>query len=210
MQIVINVPKSSPPSHASACQTTARAVVLLLDDERASPGGPWHQAVLTWENQHIRKLVRRARGAAWDKITTIPGVTVIEGDTTVRAFVPGRVDETPVEIAKLQLSGLDLPNIPTPQKTLPTPSLLVAVCPDPALPTGKAAAAAGHAAQLAFRRTPQPLVDVWRSAGFSVVVEFPDRVTWQERCATDVIAVRDAGFTVVAPGTITATARWLL
>jgi peptidyl-tRNA hydrolase len=209
MQLVVHVPKSLPPDHDAACRAAARAVVGLLDDERAAPGGEWYPAVRRWNDGRIRKHVRRARGSAWQRAAALPGSTVTDAGAEVRAFVPTSTDEVPAEIAKLQLQGLDLarPDTPRPDDRHPD-GVVVSLSADPVLPTGKAAAAAGHAAQLAWMQMDDDRRHRWRDRGFAVVVEHPELPQWEELVAAAQVVVRDAGFTVVAPGTVTALARW--
>jgi peptidyl-tRNA hydrolase len=84
----------------------------------------------------------------------------------------------------------------------------VSITPEPRLTTGKAAAAAGHAAQLAYLEMDGPRRASWAAIGFPVAVELPATEEWEERLATSQVVVEDAGFTEVAPGTATAVARW--
>ena len=48
----------------------------LLADERSAPGGPWHEAVRTWRDVQIRKLVRRADGKRWEDEVEVPADNV--------------------------------------------------------------------------------------------------------------------------------------
>lgn len=208
MQLIINVDKTHPPTRTSACQSVATAVVALLDDERCQPGGPWQQPVARWSAGRIRKHVRRARASAWQSTHNVPGITVTVGHTQVRALVPGPVDAIPPMIAKLQLSGLHLPD-PNPHVVLPavTPgTLLIAVTPEPRLSDGKAAAAAGHAAQLAAANVGTTTAEHWKRAGYPMVVIQPDQHLWNNCVAHADVTVTDAGFTEVVGGTVTACA----
>jgi peptidyl-tRNA hydrolase len=94
--------------------------------------------------------------------------------------------------------------------------------PEPAMTVGKAAAQVGHATMLlAALLTADDRVaelDCWAVDGYRCAVrtacprqwsalapgEQPERA-WLERC---VLVVRDAGFTEVAPGTVTCAAQW--
>ena len=48
----------------------------------------------------------------------------------------------------------------------------------------------------------------WQDAGFPVRVERPDRAAWADLAATAPVSVMDAGFTEIAPGTVTTLAAW--
>ena len=210
MQLVSLVDKVSPPDHSAVCEAAAMAVVSLLADERAQPGGEWSPAVQRWLAGRIRKHVRRARGAAWDHAQDLAGVTVSHAGAQVRAFVPMSTTALPKEISKLQMQGFALadPHVARDVTLVPLGPVVVSICPVPVLPTGKAAAAAGHAAQLAARDMVESRLAMWAHGGFPVVVEHPPMSAWAILVSTSQVVVVDAGFTEVAPGTCTALARW--
>lgn len=210
MQLVVRVEKSCPPTHTEVCEATAAAVAALLADPRAAAGGEWYPRVRRWTAGRIRKHARRARGAAWARASRLDGVTVERGSAQVRAFVPGPVDQVPRDLARLQLSGLDLDD-PAPRHAVAVEAggpVVVSLRSADRLTTGKAAAAAGHAAQLAGMAMDPARLEAWVSAGFGVAVEHVEQARWAELCDTAPVVVADAGFTEVDPGTVTATARW--
>jgi peptidyl-tRNA hydrolase len=201
MQLALRIEKAAPPSHLAICEAAAMAVVRLLTDPRSEPGGEWHDAVAAWESRRIRKVARRARGARWEALADLPGVLVDHDGALARAFVPGPVTEVPPLISKLQVGGTDLPRDDEPKPPPEEPYALVTLDPGVAMTTGKAAAQCGHAAQLLLRARGE-----W--PGLRVrVVEADD---WARSVAEADVAVRDGGFTEVAPGTMTAVARLIL
>ncbi|PRX04094.1 UNVERIFIED_ORG: peptidyl-tRNA hydrolase [Actinomadura viridilutea] len=214
MQLVARAEKTAPPAHGAVCAAAATAVATLLTDPRAAdPEGEWHPSVRRWESGRIRKVMRRARGARWADAQRPPGVTVDVCGAQVRALVPGPVDEVPPEIAKLQVSGLDLPDEDEPKPPPEPPYAAIALNPHVAMSTGKAAAQSGHAAHLLLRQAPPPQVHAWIEGGLRVhLVRAGDRrgvgsggdVPWERCVDRATVAVRDAGFTEVAPGTMTA------
>lgn len=209
MQLVVHVDKADPPSRTAVCAAAARAVVALLHDPRAAD--EWEPAITRWTDGRIRKHVRRAtRPAAWDRAAALPGVTVEHDGARVRAFVPCATDEVPRDVARLQLTGTELPDPDPLPHADPVPGgpLVVSLAPDPPMPAGKAAAAAGHAAQLAASAMPDVRREHWAADGFPVVVEQPGPARWAELTTTAPVRIVDAGLTVVAPGTTTAVARW--
>lgn len=206
MQLVVRVEKTAPPTRTAACEAAAMAAVRLLDHDEAR--GDWRPAVERWMAGRIRKHVRRARGARWERAAALPGVTVTHDGAQVRAFVPGPTDAIPSELARLQLSGLELAD-PAPRADAPGGALVVvSLQPDPRLGDGKAAAACGHAAQLAWMRAPGPLRARWVAQGMRVAVEQPAAQRFAELVARAPVVVRGAGLTEVDPGTVTAVARW--
>ncbi|NXY99730.1 peptidyl-tRNA hydrolase, partial [Streptomyces sp. BR123] len=108
LPLVVRIEKAEPPARTDALETAARAVLVLLSDERAHGEGEWAQAVRDWQDARIRKVVRRARGAEWRKAGTLPGITVHGASAEVRVFPPIPLDGWPKELAKLQVSGTDL------------------------------------------------------------------------------------------------------
>ena len=210
MQLVAHIERSAPPTRTAVCAAAAVAVVRLLADERARPGGEWYPPVRRWTDGRIRKHCRRARGAAWERLWELPGVTAEVAGAEVRALVPTSTDEIPRVVAKLQLSGseLDDPNACRAVDPVPGGPVVVSLCPEPFLPLGKAAAASGHAAQVTRLRMSLERLAAWTDAGFPVVIEHPDLARWTRLRSHAPVEIVDAGFTAVAPGTCTALARW--
>ncbi|WP_327417024.1 aminoacyl-tRNA hydrolase [Streptomyces sp. NBC_01233] len=206
LPLVVRIEKAEPPARTDALETAARAVLVLLTDERAQGGGEWAEAVRDWQDARIRKVVRRARGAEWRKAQTLPGVTV-HGDTSeVRVFPPVPLDGWPKELAKLQVSGTDLDD-PEPVAAVEEPELPVLwLNPGLDMSAGKAMAQAGHAAQLAWWELTGAERAAWRESGFRLAVRTAVRERWAELSGSGLPVVRDAGFTEIAPGSATVVA----
>ncbi|WP_411107111.1 aminoacyl-tRNA hydrolase [Streptomyces sp. cmx-4-9] len=205
LPLVVRIEKTGPPARTDALETAARAVLLLLTDERAQGEGEWAGAVRDWQDARIRKVVRRARGAEWHKAGTLPGITV-HGDTAeVRVFPPVPLDGWPKELAKLQVSGTDLDD-PAPAGP-PGPGLPVLwFNPGVGMSAGKSMAQAGHAAQLAWWELSAPERERWRDSGFRLAVRTATGQQWAQLSGSGLPVVRDAGFTEVAPGSATVVA----
>ncbi|MEW2416412.1 aminoacyl-tRNA hydrolase [Streptomyces sp. NPDC046866] len=205
LPLVVRIEKAEPPARTDALQTAARAVLVLLSDERARGEGEWAGAVRDWQDARIRKVVRRARGAEWRKAQALPGITV-HGDTSeVRVYPPVPLDGWPKELAKLQVSGTDLED-PEPAGP-PTPGVPVLwLNPDLEMSAGKAMAQAGHAAQLAWWELTGPERTAWQDSGFRLEVRTAPRERWPELGGSGLPVVRDAGFTEIAPGSATVVA----
>ncbi len=213
MPVVLRLERPPAP-RTPVLEAAARAALAVCLDPRAAdpdPSAPssdlrggqveWHDAVAAWVGSGIRKIARRARGAHWAAVQELPGVTVEVDGAQVRALLPGPVDEVPRVVDRLQIGGTDLPDDgPGPP---PPGTPVIWVNGTLRMTVGKAAAQVGHASMLdaavrGLREVPPYAV---RTAG-------PER--WAQLCRTAergaAVAVRDAGFTEVAPGTITAIA----
>lgn len=210
MPVVLRFERAAPPERTPLLEAAATAALALCLDDRGGPDGEWHDEVAVWVAGRIRKVSRRARGAHWDAVERLPGVTVSVAGAQARALVPCLVTETPREVARLQISGTDLPlDAPGP----PSDGLpVVWLNPGLALSVGKAAAQVGHATMLLAAALPADLLARWRADGLRCAVRIAGRGQWQalrdDADAGTGVAVRDAGFTEVAPGSMTCVATW--
>ena len=201
MQLAINLPKQDPPSRNQVLADAARAAVAVCLDPRAGEDGFWRDALDAWYSHRIRKVARRARNKAWDDVQVLPGVTV----GSVRAFVPSAVSEVPHSIAKLQIKGTEIE--PGEVRPLDSGAPLIALDTSLQMSAGKAAAQAGHASMLLAVARETSWVQQWAQAGFPLNVRELPREEFAELAARpETVAVRDAGFTEVAPGSTTAIA----
>ncbi|MBL1099972.1 peptidyl-tRNA hydrolase [Streptomyces coffeae] len=222
LPLVVRIEKAAPPALTDALETAARAVLVLLSDERATAAdGEWAEAVRAWQDARIRKVVRRARGAEWRRAGTLPGITLTgHGGRThdggedgggappaaeVRVFPPVPLDGWPKELVKLQVSGTELDDPEPPAVPDPAGPVLW-MNPHIDMSAGKAMAQAGHGAQLAWWQLTGPARAAWRAAGFPLAVRTPSPERWAELTASGLPVVRDAGFTEVAPGSCTVVA----
>jgi peptidyl-tRNA hydrolase len=191
-----------PPARTPVLEAAAAAALALCLDPRAEPGGEWHDPVATWVRGRIRKISRRARGAHWAAVQELPGVTCEVDGAQVRALLPGPVDAVPREVARLQIGGTDLePDSPA-EPPAGTPVIWVNAALE--MSVGKAAAQVGHASMLYA-------ADRGCAAVPAFAVRDAGAARWSELWAPvdrgAAVAVRDAGFTEVAPGTTTCIAR---
>ncbi|MGH4016066.1 MAG: peptidyl-tRNA hydrolase [Pseudonocardiaceae bacterium] len=220
MPLILRMERDGVPPRSALLEAAASAAVALCLDERSQPGGVWYVEVAPWVAGRIRKVTRRARGAQWLAVTELPGITVERRGAQVRALLPWRVAETPKTVTRLQVGGTDVP----PDDPGPPPDRLPVLwlAPQPTMTAGKAAAQVGHAtmllAALLATEGRSAELDRWATDGYRCAVrtasvqqwaglaagEQPARA-WRER---GVLAVRDAGFTEVAPGTVTVAAQW--
>lgn len=194
LPLVVRIEKTDPPQRTDALEAAARAVLTML----ATEDPEWREAIAAWEDAHIRKVVRRARGVAWQRATALPGL-VVDG---VAVFPPIPVDAWPPELSKLQVGGTELADAERPS---PAPSgvPLILVSPHVAMSTGKAMAQVGHAAQLGWWQLSDDDRLRWQRAGFPLAVRQATPQQWAAARSTGIV-VRDGGFTEVEPGSETA------
>ncbi|MEU9317763.1 peptidyl-tRNA hydrolase [Streptomyces sp. NPDC048295] len=205
LPLVVHIEKTAPPARTDALRTAARAVLVMLSDERSDGEGEWARAMRDWQDARIRKVVRRARGAEWRKASALPGITVTGESAEVRVFPPVPLDGWPKELAKLQVSGTDLDDPEPPAAPGPSGPVLW-LNPELDMSAGKAMAQAGHGAQLAWWELSETERKAWREAGFPLSVATAEADRWRELTESGLPVVRDAGFTEIAPGSCTVVA----
>jgi peptidyl-tRNA hydrolase len=222
MQLVLRMERSDPPSWHRAVALAAGGAAAICLDERAEPGGEWHDPVAAYVRGHIRKVTRRARGAHWTAAQDRPGLSTDAAGTQLRVLVPGPVAELDPRISRLQVGGTDVPVDEPPGPSAPEAAALRMWLPTGIpMTVGKAMAQAGHAGMICAALlgrdgdAGRQRLAAWRDRGFPVVVRRVDAGEWQtlgRPLAQDqaaawtgqgLLAVRDAGFTEVEPGTIT-------
>ncbi|MEO9327344.1 aminoacyl-tRNA hydrolase [Gordonia sp. B21] len=209
MPMVLRIEKSDPPDRTDLLTAAARAVALLCLDDRAAGDGPWAAPMDAWCNARIRKIARRARGSQWAAAQEVWGVTAQEGSAQARAFVPGRVGDLDRRIKKLQIGGTEV------EGTLPSepPGSGVVLWTNPGLDmtVGKLAAQVGHGSMLAAKLLSADEAVRWRMDGCPLAVREATPERWTELLDADAVgkavAVRDAGFTEIAPGSVTVIAE---
>lgn len=202
MQLAMNLPKQDPPPRNRVLVEAAQAVVAVCLDERSGADGFWRERLAGWYSHRIRKVARRARNKAWDDVQALPGVTV----GGVRAFVPSAVGNVPHAIAKLQIKGTELDDDHSSQPLDPSlPTIVVDA--SLGMTLGKAAAQVGHASMLYAANLDVDAAREWAASGFALNVrevgadEFADAAR-----RPGAVPVRDAGYTEVAPGSVTVVA----
>ena len=206
MQVVVRVEKSQPPSHTAVLRATGSAVAVAIASFTGPDADPEVRSrTERWRSGPIRKVVRRARGAGWDRQLAVPGVLVHHADgVDVAVHVPGPVDEVDPEISRLQVGGLVLEDGDPVDHEKSGARLWLN--PHLALTTGKAAAQVGHASQLLLESMSDGPAEAWVADGAPLDVSVADEPEWDRLVASSPVVVTDGGFTEVPPGTITVVA----
>jgi peptidyl-tRNA hydrolase len=209
LPLVVRVERGDPPTRTDALEGAARAVLAFLSDPRVTGAdgedGEWTAVERAWEDARIRKVVRRARGAAWERALALPGITVEQGTAQVRVYPPVPVDDWPADLARLQVSGTDLED-PAPPGDVPDAVPVLWLNPELPMSTGKAMAQVGHGAQLAWWELPPSARSTWIDGEFDLRVRTAGVSQWKELLASGLPVVTDGGFTEVAPGSATVVA----
>lgn len=204
MQIALHIPKPILPRRQELFAAAGTAVVKVCLDPRVVSSPEYRAALQGWYDHLIRKVARRARNRNWEQAQAIPGVTAQVGTAQARAFLPGPVFQIPPELKKLQISGTELPREedPCPVDQRQNPQIYIDA--GLGMSTGKTAAQVGHAAMLLAARKDFNWVQRWAQRDFALTVCEIDSDRFY-RIARDpsAIAVRDAGFTEVAPDSLT-------
>ncbi|WP_328398420.1 aminoacyl-tRNA hydrolase [Nocardia sp. NBC_00416] len=205
MQMVLYLPKAELPARSDVLAAAAAAAVALCLDPRVGSEGEWEQRYLAWKRSRIRKVARRARGAQWAAANEVAGVTVESGGALVRALVPGPVGSVDARIRRLQIGGTDLESDDPGPVPLDVPVFWVNA--ELGMTVGKAAAQVGHASMLFAGALPVEQARTWARRGFACAVREAGPDQWEMLRAavtrSAATAVRDAGFTEVAPGSTT-------
>jgi hypothetical protein len=209
LPLVVRVERSAPPTRTDALEGGARAVLKFLSDPRVTgldgADGEWSAAARAWQDARIRKVVRRARGAAWERAAALPGITVVNRSAEIRVYPPVPVDNWPPELARLQVSGTDFEDPETP--TEPPPEVPVLwLNPDLPMSAGKSMAQVGHGVQLAWWELGPRARSGWMNGDFDLRVRVAAAGQWKELLASGLPVVTDGGFTEVAPGSATVVA----
>ncbi|GAA4532826.1 peptidyl-tRNA hydrolase [Amycolatopsis samaneae] len=216
MPVILRIERAEPPGRTALLEAAAAAALAVCLDERSAPDGEWAGPVHEWLDNRIRKVARRARGAHWQAVQELPGVTVEIDGAQARALVPGRVVDSPKEVSRLQISGSELPP-DEPGPALPGVPVLL-LNPHVPMTVGKASAQVGHATMILASLLEADALTRWAAQRYRTSVRTPSAARWRELCPVDdpaegwrrdrVVAVRDAGFTEVEPGTVTVLAQW--
>ncbi|MDL9935635.1 peptidyl-tRNA hydrolase [Gordonia sp. ABSL1-1] len=209
MQMVLRIEKADPPDRTDLLEAGARAVALLCLDDRSAGDGPWAPELDVWCDARIRKIARRARGAHWVAAQEVWGVTATQGSAQARAFVPGRIGDVDRRISRLQIGGTEVDGaLPT---QAPEHGVVLWINPELDMSVGKTAAQVGHAAMLVVRLLSVADTARWRADECPLAVRVADVARWRELLGADAagraVAVRDAGFTEIAPGSVTVIAE---
>ena len=172
-----------------------------------------------WLAGSFTKTVRRARLAEYGKAKALgPLAEVRRGEASALAFAPAPADSLLKPIARLQVSGTELPRLGWPEDEGATCHTFVALNADLGMSTGKAAAQAAHAMWAVWLQLGELDRAAWLDEGLAARFESVagdnlalGKVTGAvldafsaELGVKAYAAVHDNGRTEVGPGSLTA------
>ncbi|MGJ9403435.1 peptidyl-tRNA hydrolase [Arthrobacter sp. KK5.5] len=195
--IILLVDKADPASHAEGVAAAALASVQAFLGDLDNPD--WQ----AWAAGAFAKTVRRADVNPFAKMLAAhPDHALAEvGKGRAAGLGPMPADGLPKPLAKLQVSGTQLPAGPP----LPDAPVTIALNASLDMSTGKAAAQAAHALFAWLLQADPATVRAWRAAGCPLSVR--DLVRRDFRAGARAAAgpvIQDAGRTEIAPGSATA------
>lgn len=199
------VRKDVPLSLAQAMSLAGAGAVLCADMYRQS--ARWRERFADWHARSYRKVALRADAAQCERVLQEMEAAALETDVglTLLCLPPRRKSER--EELLVELVPFTDARRPRTAPESPRPPLVYVVRPAVMRSMGKAMAQAGHGAlmcadQLGDRYAAE--FAQWRTTGRGGEVRVADDTQWEElKAEGDCVAVRDAGFTQVAPGTET-------
>lgn len=196
LPIAVRVEKNTDYSEEDAFIAVSKAIVSMFNSDK------WQVSVENWMKGRIRKVVRKARGVAWDKLFALDHIYVKHNNVEVLIFEPYRLDSVvPNEIKKLQVQGIDFIS------SKPTVSsgfrLAISVNPEIKMSSGKAMAQIGHGAQIAILKSSPTVLEKWLNDGCKVSIE-----PW-DTLPDNSFQIFDAGLTEIPAGSLTVKSAFL-
>lgn len=232
MPMVLEILHDPLPARRAMLEAAASACVAVCLDPRAgeesgeegSSTGTFAEALMSWYGARIRKIARRARNKKWRDVQALPGVTVEVDGARARAFTPCPVSQTPPLINRLQIEGTDLVDSPVDTAEAVSEDIpVIYVDASLGMSVGKAAAQVAHGSMLLAAEMSEDAALSWADEGFPLQVREVDRQLFAEvRAQAEMVqgqgsgiedsaadyaaVVQDAGYTEVAPGSVTVVA----
>lgn len=197
MTFVVNDDKSRTHTDEDVILSVSHAMLLLL----ANTDSVNIEHMNAWLQGRIRKLVKRGRGSAFEKAkNVIPIFSEIHEPEHVLALTPMRVSEVPVEVRKLQLTGLTTEHTSTTQQDRSN-MLHVEVNHNLQMSASKIAVQVAHVVQLFVMFGDEKDVKSFLNNACKIQVSYKDL-----KPDPDLIQIFDAGFTEIPSGSLTAQA----
>lgn len=206
MQIIVKDTKDF--TELELCLAVGRAVASNTARNRLSK--ELTPAYTQWSLGEHRKVVRRARGALWDKLLTESndGIYYSYPDSPVEIIIrpPAPIADISKLVKKAQVSGLaTLPAVRS-YATNKKPLLAIYSNSEVEMSAGKRASAVAHIAQLMTQKLTDEDFELWRDREYQLRVSSLGYMEANVRLSS--VFVADNGHTEVTPGTVTAMGVW--
>ncbi|MDY7541777.1 peptidyl-tRNA hydrolase [Cryobacterium sp. 5B3] len=185
-----------------AAAALASGAALAHADLDCEPWASWLSGSFTKSVRRVKRPVELERIRALG----LPRAEVTVGDAVGIAFAPARYEDSPREISRLQVSGLDIAHNDVVRFRMPgafTPHIEINA--DVSMTTGKTAAQVAHALCAGLLAQSLNTRSAWASnPGLDISeVSFAAPVEQREHVGRQEILIRDNGLTEIAPGTAT-------
>lgn len=205
MQIIVKDAKDF--TELELCHAVGHAVAFYTGAGRLSKERTEYYE--QWSLGEHRKVVRRARGALWEKLLAENSEYfhyALSGNVEVLIMPPMPMSEISKNIRKAQVSGLvTLPDNSS-FATHAEPLLSIYTNSEVPMSPGKRAAAVGHITQLMMEKLDEEDYVEWLESGFEIRVSSLGNM--ETNVSLSSVFVQDNGHTEVAPGTLTAMGTW--
>ena len=203
--IIILRDKAHPGTHLDTIAAAAAAAVAAyeLDLTSGTDMAGWD----AWMEDFYGKSVRRADPGAFTRLTAgHPGVIRV-GEAAAAAYSPVDPDQMPPAMARLQVSGTEMPRSFWTMPAGPAPTVILNG--SLSMSTGKAAAQAAHALMAWYLAVAAGRRQAWSDSGRGVrIVEASGgRFNEMMEAAMPETIIEDQGRTEIAPGSVTAYVR---
>lgn len=203
MQIIVKDTKEFTPLELAHASTHA---VLSYLSKIHSKGAS--ELFLAWAHGEFRKVLRRARGASWNKIiASAEGYLYENSKISMFIIAPDYVSNIHPLVKKAQVSHLT--TIPDDLSYISDSDAMFTIYLNESagMSPAKQAVASSHVAQMMLQ-FPLTMDDyeTWSNKGFPIRISTLSHLEDKEKFAT--VAVRDNGHTEVSPNTLTGIGIW--
>ncbi|WP_054012740.1 peptidyl-tRNA hydrolase [Arthrobacter sp. ERGS1:01] len=195
--IILLVDREDPADEGHGIAAAALASVQAFLRDPRNPD--WRE----WAEGAFAKSVRRADAKMFAKVLAAfpEHVLATSGPASAAGLAPVPADALPKLLAKLQVSGTQLP---AGEPLAPQP-LTIVLNDSLGMSTGKSAAQAAHALFAWLLEAGEPAVEAWTAAGFPVgIVRAGPREFRKGQRKSAGPVIQDAGRTEIEPGSTTA------
>lgn len=204
-QIVLLHDKANPATHLDSIAAAAAASVRAYEISLASGGNM--AAWQAWMDDFHAKSVRRAKPSVFAGLTESHAGVMRAGLAAAAAFDPEDPAALSPAVARLQVSGTQMPRTHATLPSGPGPTIMINGA--LGMSTGKAAAQAAHSLMDWYLALSPERRAAWAGAGYGVRVLEASGHRFAEKLATAVphTVVEDQGRTEIEPGSLTAYVR---